>query len=76
VFPELAIQLIQVGEDAGQLDRMLMQAAEIFDADAQRTLQRLLALLVPAITIVLGLIVAVIIGAMLTAILSTYSMPI
>jgi general secretion pathway protein F len=74
-FPELAVQLIQVGEESGQLDMMLIQAGDIFDNNAQRTLERLLALLVPVITIVLGLVVAAIIGSMLTAILSTYSLP-
>ena len=74
-FPELAVQLIQVGEESGQLDAMLIQTADIFDDDAQRLLERLLTLLVPVITIVLGLMVAAIIGSMLTAILSTYSLP-
>jgi general secretion pathway protein F len=75
-FPELAVQLIQVGEESGQLDAMLIQTADIFDEDAQRLLERLLTLLVPVITIVLGLIVAAIIGSMLTAILSTYNLPV
>ena len=75
-FPELAVQLIQVGEESGQLDAMLIQTADIFDDDAQRLLERLLTLLVPVITIVLGLMVAAIIGSMLTAILSTYSLPV
>ena len=74
-FPNLAVQLIQVGEESGQLDAMLIQAGEIFDDEAERTLERLLTLLVPLITIVLGLVVAAIIGAMLMAILSTYSIP-
>jgi general secretion pathway protein F len=75
-FPELAVQLIQVGEEAGQLDVMLIQTADIFDDDAQRLLERLLTLLVPVITIMLGLMVAAIIGSMLTAILSTYNLPV
>jgi general secretion pathway protein F len=74
-FPELAVQLIQVGEESGQLDAMLIQAGDIFDDGAQRLLERSLTLLVPLITIVLGLIVAAIIGSMLTAILSTYNLP-
>lgn len=74
VFPELAIQMIQVGEESGQLHAMLIQLADILDEDVQRTLQRLLSLLVPLVTILLGLVVALIIGAMLTAILSTYSL--
>jgi general secretion pathway protein F len=75
-FPELAVQLIQVGEESGQLDAMLIRTGEIFDDEAQRLLERSLTLLVPVITIVLGLLVAGIIGSMLTAILSTYSLPV
>lgn len=74
VFPEIALQMIQVGEESGQLHAMLIQLADIFDEDVQRALQRLLSLLVPVVTILLGLVVALIIGAMLTAILSTYSL--
>jgi general secretion pathway protein F len=76
IFPELAVQMIQVGEESGQLPAMLLQVADIFDEDVQRALERFLALLVPVVTIVLGLIVASIIAAMLLAILSSYSMPI
>jgi general secretion pathway protein F len=76
MFPDLAVQMIQVGEESGQLPAMLIQLAEILDADVQRTLQRLLSLLIPAMTIFLGFFVATIIAAMLTAILSTYEMPI
>ena len=74
-FPELAVQLIQVGEESGQLDAMLIQTGDIFDNEAQRLLERSLTLLVPVITIVLGVVVAAIIGSMLTAILSTYNLP-
>lgn len=75
IFPPLAVQLVQVGEESGQLDAMLLRIAEIFEGEARRTIQRLLALLVPLITIALGIVIAVIIGSMLVAILSTYDLP-
>jgi general secretion pathway protein F len=75
-FPRLAVQLIQVGEESGQLDAMLMRVADIYDEEVKRTLQRLMALLVPAITIGLGILVAAIIGTMMTAILSVYDLSI
>ncbi len=75
VFPSLAVQLIQVGEEAGQLDAMLLRVADIYDEEVKRTVQRLLSLLTPVITIGLGLLVAVIIGSMLTAILGAYNLP-
>ena len=75
IFPVLAVQLIQVGEESGKLDEMLLRVAAIYDEEVRRTVDRLLALLVPAVTIVLGLVIAVIIGSMLAAILSAYELP-
>ena len=37
VFPRLAVQLIHVGEEAGQLDTMLLQMADIYDEEVKRT---------------------------------------
>jgi len=51
---------------------MLQRVAEIYDGEVKQTLQRMLALLVPVLTIAIGALVAVIIGTLLTAILSTY----
>ena len=72
IFPRLAIQLVQVGEESGQLEAMLLRVADIYDEEVKRTLQRLLAMLVPVMTICIGIFVAGIIATMLTAILSTY----
>lgn len=72
LFPRLAVQLIRVGEESGQLEPMLQRVAEIYDGEVKQTLQRILALLVPVLTIAIGILVAAIIGTLLTAILSTY----
>ena len=74
LFPPLAAQLVQVGEDSGQLEPMLLKVADIYDEEVKRTLQRLMTLLVPIVTIGLGLLVAGIIATMLGAILSTYEL--
>ena len=55
------------------MEAMLLRVAEIYDAEVKQSLQRILSLLVPIMTIVIGLLVAVIIGTMLEAILSTYA---
>jgi general secretion pathway protein F len=73
-FPRLAAQLVQVGEESGQLETMLLRVADLYDEEVKRTLQRLMALLVPAVTIGLGLLVAGIIAAMLSAILGSYDL--
>jgi general secretion pathway protein F len=76
VFPGLALQLIRVGEETGQLDQMLLRVAVIYDDEVQRTIQRMLSLLVPLVTLALGVLIAAIIGSMMAAILSSYDLPI
>lgn len=75
VFPRLAVQLVRVGEESGQLEAMLLNIADIYEEEVKRGLQRALSLLVPVVTICLGFLVAAIISSMLIAILSTYDLP-
>jgi general secretion pathway protein F len=72
MFPQLAVQLIRVGEESGSLEAMLLRVAEIYDGEVKQALQRMLALMTPIVTICIGAMVAAIVGTMLTAILSTY----
>jgi len=69
-FPVLLTQLIRVGEESARLPDLLAEAADLLEAEAQRTVDRLLALLVPAITIGMGAIIGVIVAAMFLAMLS------
>ena len=75
LLPPLALQLIEVGEESGHLEPMLHRVAEIYDLEVEQALQRVLALLLPLTTILLGIIIALVVGAMLTAILSIYDLP-
>lgn len=70
LFPELALQMVRVGEATGRLDAMLEHLATLLEADVSRTLERGLTLLVPALTILLGLVVAGIIASVMLAVLS------
>ena len=72
-FPRLALHMIQVGEEAGQLDTMLLKVADTFELESRRAIDRLLAALVPALTIVMTLMVAVIMAAILLPLLSLTS---
>ena len=69
LFPPLALQLMEVGEDSGQLEQMLLKAAEIYDANVRTGIKRALALLEPALILGLGGLIAVIIMSVLVAIL-------
>ncbi|HEY1506411.1 MAG TPA: type II secretion system F family protein [Stellaceae bacterium] len=74
VVPTLAVNLIRVGEETARLDDMLLKVADIYEQETKRGVDRLLALLVPAVTIGLGVVVALVIGSILTAILSVYDL--
>ncbi len=69
MFPQLAVQLIHVGEETGELEKMLNQLADIYDNEVKETVKRLLTLLEPALIIGLGVIIAAIIMSILLAIL-------
>ncbi|HET6554852.1 MAG TPA: type II secretion system inner membrane protein GspF [Dyella sp.] len=72
-FPRLALQMVQVGEEAGQLDTMLLKVADTFELESRRAIDRLLAALVPALTIVMTVLVAIIMAAILLPLLSLTS---
>jgi general secretion pathway protein F len=69
-FPKLALQMISVGEESGELDSMLMKVADTFDVEVKNTLDRLLAAMVPATTIVMTVIVAMIMLAIVLPIMN------
>lgn len=70
VFPPMTIDLIRIGEETGKLHDMLLRQADLDEVRIKHRLDRLLALLVPALTIMLGIVVATLIGSLLVAILS------
>ncbi|HEY2069689.1 MAG TPA: type II secretion system F family protein [Rhizomicrobium sp.] len=69
VFPPLTLDLVQIGEETGKLDEMLLRQADLDEEAIKQRIDRLLALLVPCLTIVLGMVVAGLIASMLVAIL-------
>ena len=64
-FPRLAMQMIQVGEESGALDQMLLKAADTFEQEVALAIDRLLAALVPVITLVMASLVGGVIMAVL-----------
>jgi len=73
LFPRLALQMVQVGEEAGQLDGMLLKVADTFELESRRSIDRLLAALVPTLTIVMTVLVGIIMAAILLPLLSMTS---
>ena len=69
-FPKLATQMISVGEESGALDDMLLKVADTFDVEAKNTVDRMLAGLVPVMTLVMTGVVGFIMMAILLPIMS------
>ncbi len=68
-LPDLALQMIRVGEESGSLDAMLAKVASVYDRETRSSVQGMLTLLEPILIIGLGVIVAGIIVSILMAIL-------
>ncbi|MBI4446501.1 MAG: type II secretion system F family protein [Acidobacteria bacterium] len=75
IFPPLALHLLEVGEETGRLDAMLLQIAETYDRELRTTLKRLVALFEPAIILIMGLVIGVMVVSMLYSIFSINDVP-
>jgi general secretion pathway protein F len=69
VFPPHTIHLLRLGEETARLGAMALRAAEIHEENTRLGLQRLVALLVPSITVVMGAAIAGIVSSLLLAML-------
>jgi general secretion pathway protein F len=69
-YPRLALQMISVGEETGQLDGMLMKVADTYDKEVRNTIDRLLAIFTPVVTMLLAAMIGTIVLSVLVAILS------
>jgi len=70
VFPELAIEMIEVGESTGALPQMLNSVAEFFEEDVQTNLTAAMSLIEPMILVVMGVVVVTILIALYLPIFS------
>jgi type IV pilus assembly protein PilC len=75
VFEPLVIQMIKVGEETGQLDDMMFKLADIYDGRVETGIGRLMSLVEPVLTLVIGIVVGtVILGMALPIMNMTQSM--
>jgi len=70
VFPPLAMHLVEVGEESGRLDDMLIQVADTYDVEVKNGVKRLVSFFEPAIILFMGIIIGTIVVSMLMAIFS------
>jgi type IV pilus assembly protein PilC len=57
-FPDLSVEMIEVGESTGALPAMLISVAEFYEQDVETALTAAMSLIEPAILIFMGVIVA------------------
>jgi type IV pilus assembly protein PilC len=73
LFPHLVIRMIKVGENAGSLDKSLLKISYFYDRDVNESIQKMLSLLEPALTVVLGLILGAIMISVLGPVYDSFS---
>jgi len=69
VFPAMALSFLRTGEETAQLGLMLTRLADVLDRNVRTAVQRLVTILTPAITVMMGAMVATVIAAIMSAIL-------
>ena len=68
-FPKLALQMVSVGEETGQLDVMLLKVADTYDKEVRNTIDRLLAVFTPVVTMLMAVKIGTIVMSVLMAIM-------
>ena len=70
-FPALLIDMVSVGEQTGKLDLSLRRAAERYDKELDKSLSRIMALIMPTILIIMAGLIGTMAYLMITAIFQT-----
>jgi type IV pilus assembly protein PilC len=73
LFPSLVVRMIKVGETSGALDKSLLNISYFYDRDVNESMQKMLKMLEPALTVILGLMLAFIMMAVLGPVYDSFS---
>ena len=72
VFPAMAIQMMSIGEETGQLDAMLMKVADFYEDEVEQAVKSLTSILEPVMIVVVGGMVGIILLAMYLPMFKVY----
>ena len=72
LFPPLVVRMIKVGETTGSLDKSLLNVSYFYDRDVNDLMQKMLKLIEPAMTIILGVILGFIMISVLLPIYDSF----
>jgi len=64
VFPVMAIQMISIGEETGEIDTMLMKVADFYEDEVEQAVKSLTSIMEPIMIVILGGMVGSILVAM------------
>ena len=72
LFLPMMVQMVKVGEETGNLDTTLMAVARTYEAEAEDKTRSLIALIQPAMTLIIGLVIGLIALSLTSAMYSMY----
>jgi len=75
IFPHLALSMIKVGEETGQLDTMLLKIADTYEKSLKVSVKKFVSFLEPVLILGMGLLTGFIVMSMLMAIFSITDIP-
>ena len=73
VFPDMALNMLQIGEETGEMDRMLSKVADFYEDEVSTTTKALTSLLEPLMIVFVGGIVGSILLAMYLPMFNVFS---
>jgi type IV pilus assembly protein PilC len=57
-FPDVAIKMVEVGEQTGALQEMLNSLADFYDEEIETNLGRFVTIIEPALLVIMGIVIA------------------
>ncbi|MCX7626866.1 MAG: type II secretion system F family protein [Methylophilaceae bacterium] len=73
LFPPLVVRMIRVGEGTGALDTALLNISYFYDRDVKDSVEKMLKMLEPTLTVILGGLLAIIMFSVLSPVYDTLS---
>lgn len=73
LFPQLVVRMIRVGENTGALDKALLNISYFYDRDVKDSMEKMLKMIEPALTVILGLILGFIMFSVLGPVYDSFS---
>ncbi|TVY10410.1 type II secretion system F family protein [Paenibacillus cremeus] len=72
LFPRMVVQMLIVGEETGQVDKMLMKIAEFYESDVDQSVDRLKAVIEPLMLLIVSSLVGIIVAAIMSPMFKMY----